>query len=1017
MKAKAILLWFLAALSVVLMGQTALWPAGGVRFDDAETLQFKFDEGTLTGGGGSMFDFCRDGSQKGIGYDPITDTYAMTCANYPWSAEKGGSSTTTGAAYDTATCPGGCAEEVTCVRDGLAYKSGTSGDTYAEVGCLHTNQKLKRNVMADMMLALDHVRPNPFECTTFVPEFENEAYGVYLVGGCGQKVDGTNNTCPVLRYPNDWQYQRHVQPLNGRVLCGEGGDAGGPFAPTFDPEGDGNAVASVNSLRGTYFLFDTGTTFGGSRENNDEDPNGDGGSSKASLMIGPSEGTPVCTPISSSDPTCDVDATVVRGEVVDNLFSHHATSITDNFAPQVCIGSDIGTYTVGTCEGDPRVQCLDGSSTCSDLGLGSCLDYADALSNLYASDGGFRLRTVASHCNFDEDDCANVGGHYNGLAQISSRTIGGNLAGSLGNCSSGGKLLTLTTRGSASPTGPWQRQSLVYNTEPSRGGTPRIEIYPTNVDRIGFGHGVQGFTFVAAGWPGREGDDRAVTTTAAATELDGSTSIELVYDIQPEDVTAWENGGATVILRSDLESPEEGCRCFGSGFSTCRQSYEIATVNDTTDVITIRTHVGQVGWDRSAPGGFCTGQEPDLGDNVEISLTSCSLRGQEISSPDLLDPKGELACDFQPVRMGGGIRSFVKDVVFWHGPSIDTLGYNERVEMGQILFQEQLGNVTDSGPFWWHDITVDSSQSWGSMFSLSYEHASLFERISIINSTAPTFINIATGHGADIRDVICRNSAFDALVLFNRGLSSVTGWIDTGCSGQFWISPKTGEDLLGTTIEEVSVFGGGADMPRTHNAATNAHALIAIHDQGNTASGSIQGRVSIDNVHWHAPTQDEVVQSGVTFTPCLVSIEDEVSGEPWLDDLTGLSITNSSILQNKNLNGDPAGVDPLVVCEHDMTAPGGDNLIDVQDDLDIYDKNQPPILLRNYQQGLPAPDQPYAYIAVASGKSCSGNMSFTEAYYDEDDGDCNGGAGSPTGSGTEKVVCHCEDGAWFNVAN
>jgi hypothetical protein len=183
-----------------------------------------------------------------------------------------------------------------------------------------------------------------------------------------------------------------------------------------------------------------------------------------------------------------------------------------------------------------------------------------------------------------------------------------------------------------------------------------------------------------------------------------------------------------------------------------------------------------------------------------------------------------------------------------------------------------------------------------------------------------------------------------------------------------------------------------------------------MNDQGNTATtGTIQGGVRINNVHWHAPTQDEVTQVGEVFTPCLVSIEDEASGAAWLDNLTGVSITDSSIFQNKNLNGDPSATDPLVVCEHDLSSGSP---WDVSDDADIYDKDQPPILLRNMQQGLPAPDQPHAYIAWADRKTCAAGDSFVEAYYDADNATC---ASITTGSSTNKVVCACEAGGLVNA--
>lgn len=299
---------------------------------------------------GDQFDLCRSGMVKGGGYDAVTDTYAWTCGNYPWSAEKGGRDANNVGAFDTPTTVGGNAYDVTC-----------TGFAVPDTACRYSGQTLRVNFMADAMLAQDMTAPN------------GEVYfpaNTYVHRGCGEQANGTNNACPVLRAPNDTYQNFGVSfGVRGITWVGEGMDA------------DGLVIGGVS---GTAFLNDTGDAFDGL------DPSEVLSSvvlSNRPLLLGLDADVNRCFPHASGGCIADPALAAQRwrpdmSSTIAVYLLPYADATSNNTT--LCFDNRETAGVFGVCSGDHRISC-DDDTDCSAYSMGSCIGAVDAAAARFAA--------------------------------------------------------------------------------------------------------------------------------------------------------------------------------------------------------------------------------------------------------------------------------------------------------------------------------------------------------------------------------------------------------------------------------------------------------------------------------------------------------------------------------------------------------------------------------------------------------------------------------------------------------
>lgn len=242
--------WFLALLLSTLFGSPA--EAGTARKE----------EGLPAG----SFDACRSGGVRGGGYDSTTDRYAWTCY-YPWTRSRGGGS----GSYNTATNTGGVDS---------AYEVSCDGPYNPDPACVQSGEVLIVNADPNIALAMDYTKDGG---TLWIPVPEGRESGLYVLSGCGEQADGTNNSCPFLRAPYDTFYagSRIQTGIRGIKIALEGADVDGIRTVV---DGTGRPRRT-----GVYLLLDSGSDSGGF------DPGLNSATTRRKIIVGLGTGANRCT--------------------------------------------------------------------------------------------------------------------------------------------------------------------------------------------------------------------------------------------------------------------------------------------------------------------------------------------------------------------------------------------------------------------------------------------------------------------------------------------------------------------------------------------------------------------------------------------------------------------------------------------------------------------------------------------------------------------------------------------------
>jgi hypothetical protein len=373
------------------------------------------------------FDYCRDGTVKGGGYDATTELYAWTCGNFAWSAHHGGHSVNAAgdivAAPNSATTPGGNSWTLECTGTQTA-EGGHSKQTI----CYADGESIKMYAGADMILAFDNVEPGG---TVYLPE------GIYHDAFCGAQEDGTANNCPLLRSPYDTFFARRISWNQNKKWIGEGSD---------------NLWDRTEArTRGTWWLHDHGT-----------DDVADSDIDAAGTGLGSSGNTLYATLDSAYEAadfwpirmgTNDDRANICVRDITDSTGCQPTSgTLTDNHAEAAWgrIGQFLGTQTfsaseatstvcidntitdMGTCSGDRRIICstntgnrltgttgscqfdFDGDGSFGETGedLGTCEGLVDAIAtDIAASEELYAIFETGDQESYS-DDLSSMGGNH-----------------------------------------------------------------------------------------------------------------------------------------------------------------------------------------------------------------------------------------------------------------------------------------------------------------------------------------------------------------------------------------------------------------------------------------------------------------------------------------------------------------------------------------------------------------------------------------------------------------------------
>lgn len=181
MRTLTILATLLLAFGAQAQDPRHIWPAATVYFTDDEDLQQKFDAGDL-GGGGDIFELCRDGTTPGVGLDPADGLYSVTCGFYNWGIATGGAGTN--ASY-----------LVNCTGDGVGqYADDSSAARPKDAStCLRNGEQRLIGALHRVGMAVDRTKPGG---QVILTEFPGKSHGLYVDDGCGTNRDGTRANCP-----------------------------------------------------------------------------------------------------------------------------------------------------------------------------------------------------------------------------------------------------------------------------------------------------------------------------------------------------------------------------------------------------------------------------------------------------------------------------------------------------------------------------------------------------------------------------------------------------------------------------------------------------------------------------------------------------------------------------------------------------------------------------------------------------------------------------------------------------
>lgn len=371
---------YLALLSVwfALPASSQTVAARQVRLDDGTDLQSAVDAGEL-GGGGGLLDFCRDGSQQGIGYDSASGRWAQTCGWFNWHGWTDPTQAT--ASY-----------YVDCTGDGTPHSS-----------CLHEERRLIGGHVHRLAIAAQYTQDGG--CVV-LPNFPNRDHAISVDDGAGVLEGTATRAAYPEPYDPEWEGRPEFAQLGyptmltaitltrGVKLCGESRGA----AIESDP-GDATVAIHRPRLRGTWLVDDRGNAPGGPGAGG-VTLDGPGASftpiTQYRITAGGNRYTPYCSTTSTTDASCDAAQNspeflipapsqlygIDTGVVSDIVAGTNAACVSDTVS-----GAGQTTAT-GVCRGNRLVRCWATSGTNTGRDVGGCIFDTDTDGDFSSGDAG-----------------------------------------------------------------------------------------------------------------------------------------------------------------------------------------------------------------------------------------------------------------------------------------------------------------------------------------------------------------------------------------------------------------------------------------------------------------------------------------------------------------------------------------------------------------------------------------------------------------------------------------------------
>jgi hypothetical protein len=819
---------------------------------------------SLVGGNAAAFDACRRGA-PGFGYDPVTDTYAATCGNYPWSQFRGGRSANGAPAYNSPTCSGGCGETITCTQDGRPIKE-----------CLFAGQVIHNNKTADLVLAYDMARPTT-DCAVYMPA------GVYVFRGCGEKANGTDTPCAVPRAPNNVTYVRSVT-LDHGFICGEGGDPDGPFEPE-------SAPAATGRETGTSLVVSMGTFSGFLLAGPNLDT--DGGSRDGPLMLfgyeapgGPTQ-LGSCVPISATDPTCDTDfdpnshllapITGAGGyRLLDADGAGSGTAV--HSGGEFCIDNTLASS--GTCRGDRRIKCT-ATGVRTGQTTGGC-DFG-AGGNLGPCEGGadtiideIRTSARADLVALIEMSSANSDESYPDVESFKVPTTF-KRSSSFAGCGTGGtegKLVGLGVTEASLPA--WSQPRLDATTAIA---TRSISISNKRRTWV-YGSGFRNVGWRSGSWLGRIVQDPNLDSIdRTATGGSGTT-----LTVSGSPWTSDQFRGRTVILRPSAIPVSQGCS------SGCQELRVISA--NTSASLTVTP-----AW----------GTNPSSGDAFRISAGSC-VGGTGDAN---LATASNLAngCDYNVQLKIPSIGGLGQDFTWWYTSSWDSSGGLGGRLRSFLVSRYIYGVAIDSGATELEDFAFVNNFTAGPILNLSFADGARAERGRFVGNLASSAISFGYGRNTILGDLDFIGNQFStsAVVVTTDGQATLRDLKCVGNTGGcLMISPLSNPaNRASIVIDGVRIYGRGNESSLCGAGPIN----LCSRDAGSGYEGRIDN-ISIRNVTHYIDNA-----GSASAQPCTVWL-DSRSTAPWVGDFGRLRLENIFLWNKATL---PSGVVNRAVCAASMT--------------------------------------------------------------------------------------------------
>jgi hypothetical protein len=852
--------------------------------------------------------------------------------------------------------------------------------------CQYNGEVIRYNASADIILALEASRPHK-GCEVYLPT------GIYHIAGCGQKLAGSNNSCPVLRAPYDTQVVRTIQILGGKTICGEGMDADGSFEPTDNLQnqgagGNNNGVPPANggihqpARWGTYLVGALGSTTQtlGTEilTTNHNDQNGDAvarsdGVSPSTILTGINAVNPNrCHAMSNTDPRCDVKQSAAKlGISVGQAWGRVITTIGDasNIA-EICVDNALAS--TGTCQGDRRIICdtnaglRTGADTGScDFGVGGnfgpCQTTTEALTyeTKTKMHQNMSMGVTSPIDNFDGTIVIGTATGWGVPGKNSSFTV----------CNATGALVSWGNRdiiGGAGSQTTWPPWSSVWTQ--ALMGTQSL-IIARNGDLMAMDTSVQDLSFMKQGYFGREGNDsnKDLTSTGLAT---AGAALTLTSAAAGWTVDAFK--GMTVILRPSALSVLEGCA------ANCREARAISTNSAT--VLT-----QQINWVTN----------PAVNDPFRISNQSCPYVTNATVG-------GAVACDsnfsMTPGALGGSV---IDRVAFNNAGDVDGFTYwvdPMPIIQNSIMQDNRTYFTSDSGPvIWKHDLFRNNTVQSGALISPGYGRGGVVEDSTFLSNNG-SMIGAGPGrHGRILRNVFSGNFTV------GQGVISLQS---SEISDNMIIEKNQFIGNVGPSIK-INLGAGRIDglVIRDNYTSSEAQNNSPLDSGGGFAALVFQGFAPLTGQITNAIVENFEVRvnyAGGANGPCAVFIDNRGTMGT---NFGGVVFRN---IVGRNLAGGANVI--LPICTADLSAAK-----QAQNDLGLRSLAFPPIVQSavtyygaNTRQ---TPDQPYRYQPTTSlvSKICTAARAGEVVAITDDitaAGTCAGGA-TLTGGGALKSICKC----------